>query len=229
MTHDGRDKPAEVTVPSGSTEAQVMAEMRAKPFMRHGMIGNSLAAQTIKCDGLASTAVDVGDVLEAMAKKIGSGDLQPITDTLLAQGVMLDVTATEMMRRAWQNVGEYPEAFQRYMNLALKAQGQSRTALEALARMHQPREQIVRHVHVYEGGQAVVAEQLHMHGSGVKNAGIDDQSHTARTTGVGERAALSGPDPLGNPMPSPGSAGEAAMQDARRDKPRRTARKQQRV
>jgi hypothetical protein len=229
MTHDGRDKPAEVTVPEGSTEARVMAEMRTTPFMRHGMISNSLAAQTVKCDGVVSTAVDVGDVLAEMAKRIGSGDLQPITDTLLAQGIMLDVTVTELMRRAWQNAGEYPDAFRSYMGLALKAQAQSRASLEALARIHQPREQVVRHIHVNEGGQAIVADQLTIGAPGGGAAAIADQSHAARAAGAGECAALPCPDPLGNGVPVPGRAREAAVQDARRDEARRAPRKRQRI
>ncbi|WP_144037272.1 hypothetical protein [Sphingomonas sp. TZW2008] len=226
MNYDGRDQPAEVTVPEGSTEAKVLAEMRAMPFMRHGMISNSLASQTIKCDGIASTAVDVGDVIAKMAKMIGSGDLQPVTDTLIAQGIMLDVTATEMMRRAWQNVGEYPEAFNRYMNLALKAQTQSRTALEALARMHQPREQIVRHVHVNEGGQAIVAEQLHMHGSGVRNEGYVEQPHAPGTGESSSRPALQCPDTLGPDVPISGDQGAEPVSNARRSGKRRTSGKQ---
>lgn len=59
------------------------------------------------------------------------------------------------------NLGEYPQAMERYTRLALKAQGNCRATLEALAKLHQPREQTVKHVHVNEGGQAVVADHFH--------------------------------------------------------------------
>jgi hypothetical protein len=210
---------------AGVPEKQALAELRVQPFLRHGMIANGLAGTIIKDQHIKCSAGDAADVIEALADQVAAGDLKPITNTLLSQGMMLDTTATEMMRRAWDNVGEYPEAFQRYMNLAMKAQTQSRAALEALARIHQPREQVVRHVHVYEGGQAVVAEQLHMHGPGAQNAGKADQSH-----GQGAPvAALPSADPLGHGLPIPSRTRKKALQDARRDEPRRTARKQQRA
>ena len=46
-----------------------------------------------------------------------------------------------------------------------------------LARLHQPREQTVRHVHVSEGGQAVIADQFHHHGGSGENAKSVKQSH----------------------------------------------------
>ena len=147
---------------------------------------------------------------------------------LTSQALTLDAVFTEMLSRATQNIGKYPDAVERYMRLALKAQSQSRATLETLVKMHQPREQIVRHVHVYEGGQAVVAEQLHMHGPGVRNGERADQSHAAGTRDPGERAALPCPDPFRDGVPISSSAGKAEMQDARRDKPRRTARQRSR-
>ena len=41
----------------------------------------------------------------------------------------------------------------------MKAQSNCRTTLEALAKLHQPREQTVRHIHVNDGGKAIVADQ----------------------------------------------------------------------
>ena len=97
----------------------------------------------------------------------------------------------------------------------MKAQSQSRAALEALARLHQPREQTVRHVHVNEGGQAVIADQVHNHSGVLENEGSIKQSLT--TGNAGPIAALPSPDPLGNGMPIPSRQREAEVQDARRD------------
>ncbi len=52
------------------------------------------------------------------------------------------------------------------MRLALKVKANSRATLETLAKLHQPREQTVRHVHVNEGGQAVVADNFHNYAGG---------------------------------------------------------------
>lgn len=219
----------EVPLAKGMTEGQALAAVRLQPVLRHGTIANSLAAVTVKFDGKGASANDASEMLQRMANQVASGDLRPVSDTLFAQSVMLDATVTELMTRAWKNAGDYPDAFHRYMNLALKAQAQSRASLEALARMHQPREQIVRHINVNEGGQAIVADQLTIGGPGGGNAAIADQSHTARAIGAEKRAALPSPDPLGNGVPIASGTGEAQMQNARRDQPRRASRQQQRA
>lgn len=69
----------------------------------------------------------------------------------------------------WADQG-YPEAFERYMRLALKSQSACRATLDALVKIHQPREQTVRHVHVNDGGQAIVADQFH-HRTGERENG----------------------------------------------------------
>ena len=80
-------------------------------------------------------------------------------------------------RRAANNMGEYINATERHGRLALKAQSNCRATLEALAKLHQPREQTVRHVHVNEGGQAVVADQFHLQIGGPENADRAEQPH----------------------------------------------------
>lgn len=80
---------------------------------------------------------------------------------------------------------------------------------------HQPREQIVNHVHLNERGQAVVADEFHHHTGGAANAKTVDQSYTASTTC--DSASLLSQDTTGNGMPIPSGEGVTAMQDARRD------------
>ena len=89
------------------------------------------------------------------------------TRILASQAISLDAMFTELARRSSVNMAEYPQAMERYMRLALEAQSASRSTLEALARLHQPREQTVRHVHVNDGGRAVIADRFHHH-AGVK-------------------------------------------------------------
>jgi hypothetical protein len=135
------------------------------------------------------------------------------SEVLTAQALSLDALFTELTRRATMNFGDYPSAAERYARLAFKAQANCRASLEALAKLHQPREQTVRHVHVNEGGQAVVADHFHHHAGGSeKNAKSDDQPHA--TGAAGASAALPSPDPLGNGMPIPGDQGRQAVSDA---------------
>lgn len=197
----------------GESHSMTVARLRLNPIMRHATTANAMAASTVKFDGEAVAVSDSSRALSDIAEQVRGGDLGPISDYLIAQAVMLDSTTTELMRRSWQNAGQYPEAFRSYMGLALKAQAQSRATLEALARIHQPREQIVRHVHVNQGGQAVVADHVHLGGSEGANAATADQSDAQRAP----VAALPGQDPLGNGVPISRGAGKAQVQDARRD------------
>nr|WP_161988942.1 hypothetical protein [Sphingomonas glacialis] len=218
-----RSETVEIEETAGESQSLTIARLRLNPMMRHATVANAMAAATVKFDGEAVSTLDASGALSDIANQVKTGDLGSVSDYLLAQSVMLDATVTEMMRRAWQNAGEYPEAFSRYMTLALKAQTQSRTTLEALARLHQPREQVVRHVHVYEGGQAVVAEEFHHHGRGIENAGSDHQPHAARARRAGERAALPGADAVGNSVPLPAGSGAEPVPHARRGKGERRA------
>ena len=80
-------------------------------------------------------------------------------------------------------------------------------------KLHQPREQTVKHVHVNEGGQAVVAD--HFHAGGRENGKSVKQSHA--TIAAGDGAALPGPDEARDGLPIPSSERKAALPNARRD------------
>jgi hypothetical protein len=145
--------------------------------------------------------------------KAERGDLGVASRMLAARAITLDSMFTELARRAALNMGEYLDAADRYARLALKAQSNCRATLEALAKLHQPREQTVRHVHVNEGGQAIVANQFHHHVGAAENAKSVKQSPA--TAAAGASAALPSPDPLTGGVPIPSLEREASMQDAR--------------
>lgn len=191
--------------PDMSNEDAV-ARLVHMPHYRNAAAGGSFGSSSagLPSDGVASTKI----VTEQCARTRG-GNMGLPSDILTAQAMTLDAVFTEMLKRAGSNIGQYPEAAERYMRMAMKAQAQCRTSIEALSKMHQPREQVVRHVHVYEGGQAVVAEQLHMHGPGMKNDGRTEQPHEPRSA-TPSSAALSSPDPFGNGVPVP-SDGKRAV------------------
>ena len=127
---------------------------------------------------------DYGDAIRANADAAAKGELAFASRMLAAQAMTLDKIFTEMARRMALNMGEYLSASETYGRMAMKAQAQSRATLEALAKLHQPREQTVKHVHVNEGGQAVLAD--HFHAGGQENAKSNKQSHAAGA--AGERA-----------------------------------------
>jgi len=98
---------------------------------------------------------DLTHVVEALSDRmddIATGNTKRLSNMLTAQAITLDTLFTELTRRAGINMGEYPQAAESYMRLALKAQSNSRATIEAIANLHRPREQIVKHVNVHEGG-----------------------------------------------------------------------------
>jgi hypothetical protein len=223
------DVKLEVREREGVSSSRSIAETRLSPIVRHGMIAEAIAAYRLKWDGAEASGLDIVDVVRESADAVAGGNPEYISRALTSQAYSLDATITELMHRAWANAGEYPEAFQRYMNLALKAQSNCRTTLEALAKIHQPREQVVRHVHVYEGGQAVVAEEFHHHAQGAGNAGYAHQPHTP-TGQIAGCSPLPSPDPIRQPLPSAEGARTAPLPNARRGKGKRgTSRKPERV
>ncbi len=80
----------------------------------------------------------------AIGNQAASDDMAFASRILTAQVARLDTMFTELTRRAALNVGEYLSAAERYARLALRAQSNGRATLEALAKLHQPREQTGR-------------------------------------------------------------------------------------
>ena len=154
-------------------------------------------------------------VMQEHVKAAKGGDITHYRAMLAMQADALNSIFTELARRAACNMGEYINASQIYLRLGLKAQAQCRSTIEALDRLTTGHVQTVKHVHVNEGGQAVIAEEFHHHTGGQKNVQIDEQP--LATGAIGASSPLLSSDPLGQGVPVPSRAGEAAMQDARRD------------
>lgn len=219
--------------PGESGEAKI-ADMIVSPTHRAAFMHYVLAA---KLFGPGKGKPDQRPGVEAMIERlesdrsaVASGDLGLASNLLASQAQILDALFTDFMHRSLENAGEYPEAMQRYMSLAMKAQMQSRSTLDSLIRLHQPREQIVRHVHVHDGGQAVVADEFHQHVPGLENAGSDKQAQTPRAPQLIDGPAVPCPDPFQAAVPVASRSGEEAMSHARgRQRQRRAGRKPKRT
>lgn len=202
------------------TGAQALARKVLEPELRHGASASLFAGKMLGKDLEKPGLMDYVCAAQALTEKAECGNLAIASRLLAAQAITLDSMFTELARRAALNMGEYLDAAERYGRLALKAQANSRATLEALAKLHQPREQTVRHVHVNEGGQAVIADQFHNHAGGVENGKSVKQSDA--TGEAGQSAALPCPDAGGNGVPIPGNEREAALQNAWRHESGRT-------
>jgi hypothetical protein len=205
-----------VKIEGRSTEYAI-ARSELEPEVRHAALSINASADLFAGEG--TSVPEMAHAMRDISAEVGGQDMSGVSRILTSQALSLDALFTQMARRAHLNLGEFPDAAERYMRLAFKAQAQSRATLEALVQLHQPREQTVRHVHVYEGGQAVVAEQLHMHGPGVRNARTDEQPR-----GPDERGpALLSHQPGGSGVSLTGSEGKAGVPDARRSRRKRSA------
>lgn len=201
----------------GRTLARITLDPQTRNANLAMSFGSQLFGDQLKPDIAESSAVLAEEIQRAM-----KGDLSLASRMFTSQAISLDALFTDMARRSGNNMGHYPDAADRYMRLALKAQAACRSTLEALGRLHQPREQTVRHVHVNEGGQAVIADQFHHHAGGHRNAESAEQPHAAGTGAAGSGPAVLGHDAKGNGLPIPGDQGGEAMPDARRQGQRRT-------
>lgn len=201
------------------TGAQALARKLLEPTLKNAAAASAFTDKMMG-SGLELPGIgDYADHVHAVMHKAADGDLAMASKILAAQAVTLDSMFAELARRTALNMGEYINAAERYGRLALKAQSNCRATVEALAKLHQPREQTVRHVHVNEGGQAIVADQFHQHTGGRGNAETAEQSDATGTAGAS--ATLPCPDPLGDGVPISSGEREAAMQDARWDESRR--------
>ena len=198
---------------NGESQGLTFARLTLSPVVRHANTASTFATPSFGGERQSSIEHDVKVLKEAMAKGEG-GDKAFASQLLAAQAVSLDAMFTELARRSAINMGQYMDASERYMRLALKAQSNCRATLDALAKLHQPREQTVKHVQVNEGGQAVIADHIHQHDGGL-NGKTDKQSHA--TGAAGKSSAMLSQDPQGNGVPIPGAKGQEKVQDARRE------------
>jgi len=81
--------------------------------------------------------------LSNQCAKATDGDFTRAEGMLTAQAHTLDAIFGSLARRAALNMGEYVDAADRYMRLALKAQSQCRATLETLAMIKNPHPTVI--------------------------------------------------------------------------------------
>lgn len=202
----------------GETCAQATARKLLEPHVRHALSASAFAGKVLGNDVDSPGIMDFVEHVQRVTCNAEEGDLAIASRLLAAQALTLDTMFTELARRTALNMGEYINAAERYGRLALKAQSNCRATLDTLTKLHQPREQTVRHVHVNEGGQAVVADHFHNHTGGKENGNTNGRSDATAQSGASP--PLPGPDPLRDGLPIPAGKRQAAMSDARWDKSR---------
>lgn len=207
------DDTLHVTPKPAEPEHKATARVLVAPTFRHGQVIGQLLKANLGDVDFRPGIGDFADAVDGQIDKAEAGDLALASRMLAAQAITLDSIFSEMARRMALNMGEYLGATETYARIALKAQAGSRATLAELAKLHLPREQTVRHVHVNEGGQAVIADQFHHHTGGQENAQGVEQPHATGT--AGPIPALPCPNPLGQTVPLTGGEGQGKVPDAR--------------
>ena len=162
-----RKSPTPDRVRSDDENIAIIAHL---PSARHAVLTGMAGSRMFGVDSKPSIEASVGVMIEETNAVI-KGDLSTLTKTLVGQAATLDTAFTELLRRSYANMGEYNEAAERYMRLALKAQAGCRATIDAINKLQRPHEQVVKHVHVNEGAQAIVADQFHHHTPGATQIG----------------------------------------------------------
>lgn len=200
---------------ASETGAQAMARKLLQPSLKNAAASASFLEKMLGKSEDMPGLHDYTTHVHRAARGAPEDQIAMASQILAAQAITLDAMFAELARRCATNMGDYIGASERYGRLALKAQTACRSTLEALAKLHQPREQTVRHVHVNEGGQAVVADQIHHHRGEGQNGKTDKQSHATGKTG--ESSAMLGEDAPGNGVPIASRERAEAMPNARRN------------
>lgn len=148
----------------GKSENRVVAEVALSPMATSALTASKFLRGSFGDLDLTASV----EVLREKADKVKEGDLSGLEATLTAQAVALDAIFTELARRGAMNMGEYLNAAETYLRLALKAQSQCRATLETLANIKNPPILYAKQANIANGPQQV--------NNGVAN--LDTSTHT---------------------------------------------------
>ena len=122
-----------------------------------GLAGNAVITRTL-------SAIPFGDdvelteclkAIQATSSRVNAGDLRDSEALLMAQASALNAAFVRFTLLAQLNFGQYLDAAERYMRLALKAQSQCRATLETLAAIKNPPTVFARQANIANGPQQV--------------------------------------------------------------------------
>lgn len=196
-----KSDPSAVVV-EASSEAEIEAATARTLLRTTVQAGLAIKDRHRTEDSITVTALT--NELNAGLKKVEQGDLSKVEAMLFCQAHTLETIFTEMLQRARNNMGQYPQTVERYMRLAMKAQSQCRTTIEALAEIKNPAPYIQNNRAQYQqvnNGQAVPAgdngSNTHAHaGKNQKttNGLLTDGRADYETVDFGGTGASSGDD-----------------------------------
>lgn len=134
----------------------VSQERQLADLATDGIATNAMTARVFL--GPAQPDLSITDMVASIkdhGQRVNANDLAAAEQMLTAQSIALNAIFAEMARRSALNLGEYLDASERYMRLALKAQGQCRATVETLAAIKNPPVVFARQANIAHGPQQV--------------------------------------------------------------------------
>lgn len=158
-------KAVEQTAPSAE-EARNTLQVAGRPGVSQerqladlgvdGIVSNAMTARAFLNPSQPNLSItELVASVKAHGEKVNGNDLAAAEQMLVAQAIALNSIFAEMARRSALNMGDYLDATDRYMRLALKAQGQCRATLETLAAIKNPPVVFARQANIAHGPQQV--------------------------------------------------------------------------
>jgi hypothetical protein len=136
----------------GETPDRFMAQVASA-----GIVGNARSLVDFGHGTFGELSLtDCAKALKDTAQGLNDGDLSAAVTMLSSQAVALNAMFGELARRSSLNLSQSIDASERYMRLALKAQGQCRATLETLAAIKNPPVVFARQANINNGGQQQV-------------------------------------------------------------------------
>ena len=143
----------EVMIVPGKSQDRLLTDLVADGIATNA----STAMRFVRPDhGDDLSLTDMVASLREHGAAVNRADLSSAERMLNAQAVALNAIFAEMARRAALNMGDYMDATDRYMRLALKAQSQCRATVETLAAIKNPPTVFARQANINNGGQQQV-------------------------------------------------------------------------
>lgn len=151
-----KKNPAELILwkaPGKSPEAMLARHAISPEFSSVSTV-KAFAANQWGADNMHLTHLAAELTIQADAAQ--RGDLSRGEGMLIVQAHTLNVIFNNLAQRAALNLGEYPDAAERYLRLAMKAQSQCRSTIETLAEIKNPRPiAFVKQANIAHGHQQV--------------------------------------------------------------------------
>lgn len=134
----------------GEDKAATLARNVTSPTVR--------GAVTTQAFSKAYGEIDLQSLISELGKQcltVRDGDMARAESLLTTQAHTLDAIFNELARRAALNMGEYINAAERYLRLALNAQSQCRATLETLATIKNPPVIYAKQANIANGPQQI--------------------------------------------------------------------------